>query len=216
MPVKVLVQTGELLEDASIGTGHFAFGVRSARLATTAMGLGGMFVLQSAASNLYALRHRIARRHALPRAGAVQRLPPVAAAAGELPPYLLAAAAMQSRAFPAFSYDAAAGDNWADALLAGEQPAGRGRLAGRAAGLRRCRRAAHERGLRLHLRRLHALRSAPGRALRAGAARALECRDGAGRRLAGSGRGARPRNACPTCSRSMARTACSACSSTRG
>ncbi len=59
MPVKVLVQTNELLEDASIGTGRFAFGVRSARLATTAMGLGGMFVLQSAASNLYALRRRI-------------------------------------------------------------------------------------------------------------------------------------------------------------
>ncbi|HEX7438415.1 MAG TPA: hypothetical protein VF308_17060, partial [Caldimonas sp.] len=47
LPVKVLVQTSDLLEEASIGTGHFAFGVRSARLATTAMGLGGMFVLQS-------------------------------------------------------------------------------------------------------------------------------------------------------------------------
>ncbi|MGZ5133149.1 MAG: hypothetical protein ACXWJ1_17805, partial [Caldimonas sp.] len=34
-------------------------------------------------------------------------------AAGPLPPYLSAAAAMQSRAFPAFSYDAAAGANWA-------------------------------------------------------------------------------------------------------
>jgi ferredoxin len=113
LPVKVLVQTSDLLEQTSIGTGRFAFGVRSARLATTAMGLGGMFVLQSAASNLYALRQRIAQ-------GASCRGPALfsvyAAApevAGALPPYLSAAAAMQSRAFAAFSYDAAAGSNWA-------------------------------------------------------------------------------------------------------
>ncbi len=35
------------------------------------------------------------------------------AAAGDLPPYLTAAAARESRAFPAFSYDATAGANWA-------------------------------------------------------------------------------------------------------
>ena len=35
------------------------------------------------------------------------------AAAGDLPRYLTAAAAMESRAFPAFVYDAAAGENWA-------------------------------------------------------------------------------------------------------
>ena len=46
MPVKVLVQHNDLFEDGPIGQGHFAFGVRSARLATTAMGLGGLFVLQ--------------------------------------------------------------------------------------------------------------------------------------------------------------------------
>ena len=39
-PVKVLVQTADLLEDTAVGRGHFAFGVRSARLATAAMGLG--------------------------------------------------------------------------------------------------------------------------------------------------------------------------------
>jgi hypothetical protein len=112
LPVKVLVQTDELLEEASIGTGHFAFGVRSARLATTAMGLGGMFVLQSPASNLYALRGRIA-------AGMRARSPTLfcvySGSNGDklVPPYLAAAAAMESRAFPAFTYDAAAGENWA-------------------------------------------------------------------------------------------------------
>ena len=113
LPVKVVVQVTDLLEEASLGTGHFAFGVRSARLATTAMGLGGMYVLQAAASSLYRMRHRVeagmgARGPALFSifAGAPE-------AAGELPRYLTAAAAMESRAFPAFVYDAAAGENWA-------------------------------------------------------------------------------------------------------
>jgi ferredoxin len=112
LPVKVLVQTSDLLEEASIGTGHFAFGVRSARLATTAMGLGGMFVLQSSSSNLYALRSQLA-------AGMASHGPALISVffggddTTDLPPYLAAAAAMQSRAFPAFSYDAAAGLDWA-------------------------------------------------------------------------------------------------------
>jgi ferredoxin len=113
LPVKVLVQTSDLLEEGAIGTGRFAFGVRSARLATTAMGLGGMFVLQSAASNLYALRARVASGAACrgPALFSVYAASPEAA--GPLPPYLNAAAAMQSRAFAAFSYDAGAGSNWA-------------------------------------------------------------------------------------------------------
>jgi ferredoxin len=112
LPVKVLVQTDDLLEEASIGTGHFAFGVRSARLATTAMGLGGMFVLQSPSSNLYTLRERVT-------AGMCARSPAlfcVYSGSNDsklVPPYLAAAAAMESRAFPAFTYDAAAGENWA-------------------------------------------------------------------------------------------------------
>jgi ferredoxin len=113
MPVKVLVQHGDLLEEAAIGQGHFAFGVRSARLATTAMGLGGLFILQSTSSNLYALRDRV-------RDGMGCRGPALFSvfsgspdAAGDLAPYLSAAAAMKSRAFPAFTYDANAGTNWA-------------------------------------------------------------------------------------------------------
>lgn len=113
LPIKVLVIAADLLEDASIGTGQFAFGVRSARLATTAMALGGMFVLQSPSSNLYALRERV--RHGMrcrePALFSIFAGTPPAAAT--LPPFLSAAAAMDARAFPAFTYDAAAGDNWA-------------------------------------------------------------------------------------------------------
>ncbi len=114
LPVKVLVQTSDLLEDQAAGAAHFAFGVRSARLATAAMGLGGMFVLQCAASNLVALRGRIAQGMACREPALFSVYAASDASAGPLPPYLAAAAAMQSRAFPAFSYDAAAGANWAE------------------------------------------------------------------------------------------------------
>ncbi|HQR54380.1 MAG TPA: hypothetical protein PLW72_00225 [Burkholderiaceae bacterium] len=113
MPVKVLVQHTDLLEEAAIGQGHFAFGIRSARLATTAMGLGGMFVLQSAVSNLYALRDRVRRGMSCRGPALFSLFTGSPAEASDLAPYLTAAAAMKSRAFPAFTYDANAGNNWA-------------------------------------------------------------------------------------------------------
>jgi len=113
LPVKVVVQVTDLLEEASLGAGHFAFGVRSARLATTAMGLGGMFVLQAAASSLYRMRHRVETGMGVRGPALFSIFAGAPAAAGDLPRYLTAAAAMESRAFPAFVYDAAAGENWA-------------------------------------------------------------------------------------------------------
>jgi ferredoxin len=113
VPIKVVVQVTDLLEEASLGTGHFAFGVRSARLATTAMGLGGLFVLQTASSSLYRLRHRIEAGMGCRGPALFSVFAGAPAAAGNLPRYLTAAAATESRAFPAFIYDAAGGDNWA-------------------------------------------------------------------------------------------------------
>jgi len=113
MPVKVLVQVSDLLEEASIGTGHFAFGVRAARLATTAMGLGGMFVLQAASSALPALRSSIARGMACRQPALFTVFAGSPEPAAGLSRYLTAAAALESRAFPTFVYDAAAGANWA-------------------------------------------------------------------------------------------------------
>jgi hypothetical protein len=110
LPVKALVESSDLLEEAPVGTGHFAFGVRSSRLANTATGLGGVFVVQTASSNLHALGEPLARAFAHRGAGLVS-VYAGAGAAGELPLYLTAAAAMQSRAFPAFTYDPYAGDN---------------------------------------------------------------------------------------------------------
>ena len=113
LPVKVLVETRDLLEESAVGAGHFAFGVRSVRLGMTAMGLGGVFVVQTPSSNLPALRAPIAR-------GLDHRGPAlfsVYSGAGDpaarIPQYLTAAAAIESRAFPPYSYDPLAGDNLA-------------------------------------------------------------------------------------------------------
>ncbi len=122
LPLKVLVQTTDLLEEGSLGNRRFAFGVRSARLATTAMGLGGMFVLQSTSSNLYAMRAQIGRGLATSGPALFSVFAGSEPSATALPPYLSAAAAMQSRAFPAFCYDAAAGSNWATRFSLANNP----------------------------------------------------------------------------------------------
>jgi ferredoxin len=121
LPVKVLIEATDLLEEASVGTGHFAFGVRQVRLANTATALGGVFVVQTASSNLYALRERIANAFAHRGAGLIS-IYAGAGAVGELPSYLTAAAAMESRAFPAFTYDPYAGDNQAARFALEDNP----------------------------------------------------------------------------------------------
>ena len=193
MPVKVLVQHNDLLEDGVIGQGHFAFGVRSARLATTAMGLGGMFVLQSTSSNLYALRERVRRGMRCRGPALFSVFAGAPDGASPMPPYLTAAAAMKSRAFPAFVYDANAGDNWAARFSLennrnpdSDWPVEAFEYADEDA-------AARARAGPLHLCRLRAVRPSPCRALRRRPARALDGRDAAGRRLAGPARGRRGR-----------------------
>jgi hypothetical protein len=121
LPVRVLVQAVDLLEQAAMGGQRFAFGVRSMRLANTATSLGGVFVVQTASSNLYALRRRLenAFRH---RGAVLVSVYAGAGASGALPPYLAAAAAMESRAFPAFAYDPTAGDNQAARFLLADNP----------------------------------------------------------------------------------------------
>ena len=113
LPVKVLVETSDLYEEAVIGAGHFAFGVRSVRLANTATGLGGVHVVQTTSANLPALRERLKKAFAHRGAALFSVYTGAPAPAGDMPPYLIAAAAMESRAFPAFAYDPLAGDNQA-------------------------------------------------------------------------------------------------------
>ena len=113
LPMKILVQTDDILAPSRIGEGGIGFGTRDRQLANMAIGLNDVFVLQSCSANLFQLRSRL-------RAGLAYRGPALFSVfsganvtTGELPPYLVSAAAMESRAFPTFSYDPSAGPDWA-------------------------------------------------------------------------------------------------------
>ena len=112
LPMKIFVQSDDILEPPLIEPGHLAFGARSRQIASMAIGLHDVFVLQSSASNLVRCAADIER--AMRYRGPT--LISVFAGAGpeaKTSTYLNAAAAMESRAFPAFTYDPGAGKDWA-------------------------------------------------------------------------------------------------------
>lgn len=109
IPVKVLVESDDILEESSIGHGHFVLGVRSVQLASLATSLPDTFVLQSTGSNLPQLAGRIRQGLSIAAPALFSVYAATAAHCGDLPRYLASAAAMQSRAFPAFTYDPSAG-----------------------------------------------------------------------------------------------------------
>jgi hypothetical protein len=112
-PIRIVIESGTLLEDSLAGEGGFSLG---AQLATTVMGLNDVYVLQSSASNLYRVRRQLLGGMQYPGAAFINvysGAPAQAPAAGDPPPYLLAAAAHESRVFPAFCYDPGAGADWA-------------------------------------------------------------------------------------------------------
>jgi hypothetical protein len=113
LPMKVLVQTDDILDDSPNGGGHLGFGLQSRRLTHMAIGLGDVYVLQSASSNLLQFRAHLRQGFAYPGPALFSVFSGATGTTGDLPPYLCAAAAMDSRAFPAFSYDPSAGSNWA-------------------------------------------------------------------------------------------------------
>lgn len=112
VPVKVLIQTDDLLSPSSLG-GHLGLGPFSARVATLAVGLNEVFVLQSSVANLFQLRERMTAgmSHAGPALFSI--FAPAADRTNGLPPYLIAAAATHSRAFPAFTFDPSLGPDLA-------------------------------------------------------------------------------------------------------
>ena len=114
LPAKVLVQSDDLLEESTLaGDAHLACGLRSRQLVNMAIGLNEVYVLQSASSNLYQFRDRILKAMSYAGPALFSVYSGAAGKAGGLSPYLAAAAAMESRAFPAISYDPSAGPNWA-------------------------------------------------------------------------------------------------------
>jgi hypothetical protein len=114
LPVKILVQTDDLLEESTIAhDGHFALGMRAKQLASMAIGLSDVYVLQSSSSNLFQCRERILKGMSYAGPALFSVYSGASGDAASLPPYLAAAAAMESRAFPAYTYDPSAGPNWA-------------------------------------------------------------------------------------------------------
>lgn len=122
LPVKVLVQTDDVIEESPIGNGHLAFALRSRQLARMALGMAGVFVVQSPASALYQLRDSIVRGLDCSGPALFSVFSGIAGGHGQLPPYLIGAAALESRVFPAFTMDPTAGDNWASRFSLAANP----------------------------------------------------------------------------------------------
>ena len=112
LPMKVLVQADDILAELPLG-GHLGFGLKSRQRANMAIGLGDVYVLQSASSNLFQFRAQLCRGMAYPGPALFNVFSGASATTGGLPPYLCAAAAMDSRTFPAFTFDPSAGSDWA-------------------------------------------------------------------------------------------------------
>ena len=113
LPIKLLLQIDDLLEVAPQEHGNLSTGMRSRQIANMAMGLNEVYVLQSSSSNLYRFRERLLQALRYRGPALVSVYSGASALASGVSPYLMSAAAMESRAFPAFSYDPSAGPNWA-------------------------------------------------------------------------------------------------------
>jgi hypothetical protein len=113
LPIKVLLQSDDLLEDLPVARGKFSFGRRASQVATTAVGLHSAFVLQASSSHLYPMRKQVVRGLQYDGPALFSVYSGACASAAHIPPYLVAAAATESRAFPAFTYDPAAGPDLA-------------------------------------------------------------------------------------------------------
>lgn len=112
LPVKILLQHDDLLQRSPVANGA-ALDAQARVVAGMALALNDVYFLQSAASNLYALRGRVLQGLEYPGTALFSVFSGASGRTEGLPPYLVAAAAMESRAFPAFSYNPAArGERW--------------------------------------------------------------------------------------------------------
>ncbi len=113
LPIKVLVQTEDALEGLSIDGWRIGGGARNVQLASAALGAGNAFILQTTSANLYPLAERLLAGLAYSGPALFSVYCGAQATQCALPRYLSAAAALDARAFPAFTYDPAAGTDWA-------------------------------------------------------------------------------------------------------
>jgi len=121
-PVKVLIQTDDILGDTSPEPPRTSFGGGSARLAAMALGVNNAYVFQVASSSLCRLQERVLKGLVYDGPALFSIFSGANRTVAGVPPYLLAAAAMESRAFPTFTYDPSAGPDWASRFDIGDNP----------------------------------------------------------------------------------------------
>lgn len=124
LPMKVLVQADDLAAAATPATAGTGFGRSAPHLANMAIGLNEVFVMQTPASHLLRVHDTIVAGMGYPGTALFSIFSGASDVTGDVPPYLVAAAAAESRAFPLFTYDPSAGDDWATrfTLAANPQP----------------------------------------------------------------------------------------------
>lgn len=123
LPIKVLVQTDDVLEPTAVAEGHLVLGLRARQLVDTAIGLTDVFVFQSSASNLFRKSDSLIRGLSYDGPALFSVFSGANGHTGDIPVYLVAAAAMESRVFPALVYDPSAGSDWATRLRVDDNPA---------------------------------------------------------------------------------------------
>ena len=123
LPIKVLVQTDDVLEPTAVAEGHLVLGLRARQLVDTAIGLTDVFVFQSSASHLFRKSDSLIRGLSYDGPALFSVFSGANGHTGDVPVYLVAAAAMESRVFPALVYDPSAGSDWATRLRVDDNPA---------------------------------------------------------------------------------------------
>jgi hypothetical protein len=108
LPMKVLIQVSDPLGDLPSMDGHRRRSLFMQQLVHTFVA-GDTYVLQSSASHLYRQKEHIQKALEFAGPAIFSVFVPFADSCQQLPAYLICAAAMESRVFPAFSYNPAAG-----------------------------------------------------------------------------------------------------------
>ncbi len=122
LPIKVLVQTDDLLEQGSVAPGQIALGGNNLHFANMAVGINSAYVFQSTSAGVYRLRDRIIRGLDYAGPALFSIFSGGAGVNGSRTSYLAAAAAAESRGFPAFVFDPAAGPDWASRFSIANNP----------------------------------------------------------------------------------------------
>lgn len=120
LPIKILVQFDDILDDLPVG--QLGLGMRSRPIAQMALGLTSAYVLQTPSSHLLQLQDQVLAAMTYDGPALVSVFSGAVGDASGHAAYLTAAAAIESRAFPAFAYDPSAGPTWAEQFSLAANP----------------------------------------------------------------------------------------------